>query len=143
MIRPAKALAPLLATCALSACASPDTWQVVGIATEPGLPTSVAGTSNFQLRGDRLKGATPCAEVEGSASLADATLQLHSLTIGPVADEAACTGAERHTHEQLVSLLQPGAAFDVRDTGPTERLLVLRTDAVDRPSVRVMTLAPQ
>lgn len=142
MIRPAKALAPLLATCALSACASPDTWQVVGIATEPGLPTSVAGTSNFQLRGDRLKGATPCAEVEGSASLADATLQLHSLTIGAVADEAACTGAERHTHEQLVSLLQPGAAFDVRDTGPTERLLVLRTDAVDRPSVRVMTLAP-
>lgn len=143
MIRPAKALAPLLATCALSACASPDTWQVVGIATHPDLPTSVAGTSNFQLRGDRLKGTTPCAEVEGSASLADATLQLHSLTIGAVADEAACTGAARHTHDQLAALLTPGAVFDVRDTGPTERLLVLRTDAVDRPSVRVMTLAPQ
>ena len=105
MIRPAKAFAPLLAACALSACASPDTWQVVGIATEPGLPTSVAGTSNFQLRGDHLRGATPCAEVEGSASLADATEVMDK---DPYVAAGALKARDVHEWNPVSNIFAPG-----------------------------------
>lgn len=147
-------LAPLAAACALTlgaaACSPPQTWQVVGISTDPGLPSSLpadaAGAANFRLRGDRLKGATPCATVDAKASLDDATLTLESVELGPTDD--ACTGGARHTHDQLAQLLTPGASFQIRETGPTERLLVLSTDnddtdnaaSLNPPSVRVMSL---
>ena len=40
-----KKLAPLAAACALAlgaaACSSPQTWQVVGVSTDPGLPSAL------------------------------------------------------------------------------------------------------
>lgn len=147
-----KKLAPLAAACALAlgaaACSSPQTWQVVGVSTDPGLPSALpadaAGAANFRLRGDHLRGATPCATVDARASLEGANLTLESVELGPTDD--TCTGGARHTHDQLAQLLTPGASFQIHETGPTERLLVLHTgggdgtEGLNPPSVRVMSL---
>lgn len=60
-------------SCGLSGCGGffgPGTWQVVGVYTDaslPGeLPADAAGKANFQIRGNTIRGTTPCAAVEGS-----------------------------------------------------------------------------
>lgn len=57
-----------------------------------------------------------------------------------VADADGCIGGSRYVHDTLTSLLTPGAAFDVRKLNDKEATLTVVSDAIDRPSIRVMAL---
>lgn len=143
MTRLAPLAAVLTTALALASCAAPTpTWQVMAIYTDPALPGALprdaAGKANVAVRGDTLRGTTPCAQVEGTIARDDATVTLTTITIG---EPEQCAGGSRHTHDQLVDLLSEGAVFSVRELSDTERLLTLAgTDAFDPPSIRLMAL---
>lgn len=140
-------------SCGLSGCGgffSPGTWQVVGVYTDaslPGeLPADAAGKANFQIRGNTIRGTTPCAAVEGTLekdTQNDADqVTLHTVTLEPPQEPGACAGGSRHVHDQLTQLLTPGAQFRIIRPSETERLLISAADEprADPPSIRVMLL---
>lgn len=140
-------------SCGLSGCGGffgTSTWQIVGVYTDaslPGeLPADAAGKANFQIRGNTIRGTTPCAAVEGSLDTNTKNdsdqVTLHTVTVEQPPEPDACVGGSRHVHDQLTQLLTPGAQFRIIRPSETERLLVSMADEprADPPSIRVMLL---
>lgn len=135
-------LAPVLAAAlALAGCATGQTWQVVGVYTDPSLPGALtpdaAGRANVTVRGDTFEGTTGCAEVEGSFEETEEQVAMREVAVGQL---GACTGGVRRTHDQLAGLFVEGAEFSVRRLSEYEVLLTSTADALDPPSVRLMLL---
>ena len=135
-----RALAALLAAAALTGCSAGETWQVVEVYTDPTLPGALPERATVRVEGSTFEGATPCAKLEGSFSLDDALLTLHALTHETPAD--SCVGAARYTHNQVMAVAKQGAVFEVRETSPSEKLLVSTEDRLDPPSIRVLRERP-
>ncbi|QYH19251.1 hypothetical protein JKI95_08635 [Corynebacterium aquatimens] len=130
----------------------------MAVYTNPGvpgdLPLDAAGKANVQVNDNQFEGTTPCAQVSGQLSREDAPsgdsaspTDLPTVTLTSVdlaAPDDTCIGGARYTHDQLASLLVPGATFSVRELSDTERLLVTVPDAaapqLDPPSIRLMRL---
>lgn len=141
------ALCALGMAAALSGCASGQTWQVVEVYTDPSVPGALPDRATFRVRGSTFEGTTPCARVEGSFSLNDATLTLTTAHQTPLPNDAdTCVGAGRYTHNQLMSVATEGAVFEVKETSASERLLVLSGHdegaVLDPPSIRVLRERP-
>lgn len=135
-----RALAALLAAAALTGCSAGETWQVVEVYTDPTVLGALPERATVRVEGSTFEGATPCARFEGSFSLDDATLTLHTLTHETPTD--SCVGADRYTHNQVMAVAKQGAVFEVRETSPSEKLLVSTRDSLDPPSIRVLRERP-
>lgn len=135
-----RALAALLAAAALTGCSAGETWQVVEVYTDPSVPGALPERATFRVHGSTFEGVTPCARLQGSFLLDDATLTLHTLT--PETPTNSCDGAARYTHDQVMAVAKEGAVFDVRETSPSEKLLVSTERLLDPPSIRVLRERP-
>ncbi|EEI17919.1 hypothetical protein [Corynebacterium lipophiloflavum] len=118
-----------------------ETWQVVALHTEPGtpgeLPADAAGKASLRIAGNSMTASTGCAPLRATVEQTHRRLTLVDVE---VADASGCIGGSRYVHDELTALLTPGAAFDVRKLNDKEATLTVVSDAVDRPSVRVMAL---
>lgn len=160
-----KALVLLGAAAALSACTpSPEpvegsilgqTWQVTDIFTEPGAPSTVSGAAAGAVHlvfGDSsATGSTGCAPIQADATFlrggdavpADDAEAVEFSGVGipdPAEAGMECSGTRAWAHEHMTRLITEGATFDMSATSPTEMVLTLRGDAVDRPALRLATL---
>lgn len=139
------AVAAALLPFTLAGCASGQTWQVVGLYTDPALPgdlpADVAGAVNFDVRDSRFAGETGCAAISGEFTDVEGGIEFTNVEVAGPGD---CSGGARHTHEQLAGLMVDGAAFDVRRMSEYEVLLTQRTDAhepgSEPKSIRLMLL---
>lgn len=134
-----RALAALLAATLVTGCSAGETWQVVEVYTDPTVPGALPERATVSVHGSSFEGATPCAKLQGSFLLDDATLTLHTLTPDTPTE---CTGAARYTHNQIMAVVKEGAVFEVRETAPSERLLVSTEGHLDPPSIRVLRERP-
>ncbi|RNE49858.1 hypothetical protein C5L39_00330 [Corynebacterium alimapuense] len=136
----------------LSACTSPveapvigTTWQITNIWLEPGepsgLPGSAAGRANLVFGETSITGYSSCSAIQGSVSFtkegepasaeeADA-ISFGQVEIEPPEDNCASI----RTHEQLVELLSPGSAFDLRHQNDFELILTQQVEILDRPAI--------
>lgn len=140
------AAAAMIFPLALAGCAGGQTWQVVGVYTDPelpgDLPADAAGAVNFGVRGSHFKGSTGCADVSGTYTEADGRVELSDVK---VADPGACGGGARHTHDQLAGLLVDGASYTLKRLSDYEVVLTAGGEgdddpAADRPAIRLMLL---
>lgn len=117
------------------------TWQVVALYTDPGtpggLPADAAGRASLRIAGDSMNAMTGCAPLRAKVEQTSERLTLVDVE---VANADGCIGGSRYVHDTLTSLLTPGAAFDVRKLNDKEATLTVVSDAIDRPSIRVMAL---
>lgn len=132
----------------VSACAAPQEstgvvgpmWQVTDIYTEPenpsAVPPSAAGAAALVFGETSATGFTGCSPIQASVTF-DAEESV--LTFDEVAIPAPedCTGGSAWTHESMSSLVQPGNSFDMRRPSPSEMVLTLRVDEINRPSLRL------
>lgn len=135
-----RALAALLAAAALTGCSAGETWQVVEVYTDPTVPGALPERATVRVQGSTFEGATPCARFEGSFTLDSATLAINTLT--KASRTETCVGAARYTHNQVMAVAKQGAVFEVRETSPSEKLLVSSEDRLDSPSIRVLRERP-
>lgn len=144
----------LIAAASLTACAdtirmTDSTWMVTNIYSSPDEPNVVSDlvvtqpTVNFGRAS--VSGHTGCAPFQGLAEFtlngeASTSNDADHLRFTEVEFDALpddCMGQERLVHDELVELL-PGA-FDVTRYGDTEILLTSDVDALDRPSIRMVS----
>ena len=104
---------------------------------ERGLPADAAGRASLRIAGDSMNAMTGCAPLRAKVEQTSERLTLVDVE---VADADGCIGGSRYVHDTLTSLLTPGAAFDVRKLNDKEATLTVVSDAIDRPSIRVMAL---
>lgn len=162
-----RALLLLAAAALLSACA-PDpapvegsligqTWQVTDIFTTPEAPSTVSGSAAGAVQlifgESSATGSTGCAPIQADATFlagrdpdpvpadeADAVVFSDVGVPDPGEAGMACEGTRAWAHEHMTRLLTEGATFDIDAVSPTEMVLTLRGDAVDRPALRLATL---
>lgn len=144
---------PLALALTLAACGSEPSWQVVAVHTDPGEPGALlddaAGLVNFTISPTELTGDTSCAPIsvaittdddgdEGDSDGGDgSTFTVDSVDVG---DAGSCEGGARHVHEQLTSILVPGAQFETEEFGDAELLWTSTADELYPPSIRLMRL---
>ena len=139
-MKPVRALVLALAL-PLAACGGDPTWQVVAVHTDPAVPGALladaAGLANFHISERKLDGSTACADLQASIRTEDDTFTIDEVEVGEAGD---CEGGARHVHEQLTSILVPGAQFRTEQLTDTELLWTSTEDTVEPPSVRLMSL---
>ncbi len=125
-------------------------WQITDIWTAPGqasalLPQS-AGLARLVFGEQSLSGHTGCVPIQGTVTFTRAGTPARAddadtLRIDHIEHRstAAADCPALHTHLQLEELLAPGAEFDLRHS-EREVSLTLRTDAVDRPAIRLAAI---
>lgn len=144
------ATVPLLAACGGQETAvAGSTWQITGLWTAPGdsgvLPGAAAGRAQLIFGETTVTGHTGCAPLQGTVSFTrdDApsrAREADALTFGAVEVEApaeGCEGPVRFVHEELVGLLAPETAFDLRHESEVELVLTRQGEAVDQPAIRL------
>ena len=134
-------------TLPLAACGGEQTWQVVAVHTDPTEPGALladaAGLANFTLTDSSLTGTTACADLDAAITTEDDAFTVDSVEMGDAAD---CDGGARHVHEQLTSIIVPGARFRVDHLTDSEMVFTATSDGpegepvVDPPSIRLMAL---
>ena len=139
-----------LASCVLLAgCASQPgeleetTWEVVAVYVEPATPGGVtpdaAGRAVLAFGPSSIAVQTGCAPLQARAEVSSDFVRLVEVKEGPLID--ACQGGTRLLHNHLTSLLTEGSEFDIRSYGedsPKELVMTKRTDAVDKPALRLV-----
>lgn len=135
----------------LAACDGEQTWQVVAVHTDPAEPGALladaAGLANFTITDSSLTGTTACADLDAAITTEeygeDDAFTVDSVEVGDAAD---CDGGARHVHEQLTSIIVPGARFRVDHLTDSEMVFTATSDGpegetvVDPPSIRLMAL---
>lgn len=134
-------------TLPLAACGGEQTWQVVAVHTDPAEPGALladaAGLANFTLTDSSLTGTTACAGLDAAITAEDDAFTVDSVEVGDAAD---CDGGALHVHEQLTSIIVPGARFRVDHLTDSEMVFTATSDGpegepvVDPPSIRLMAL---
>lgn len=132
----------LLAGCS----AEPDhvlggrTWEVTAVYTDPNVPGAVpadaAGRALVVFGAESLTARTACAPLQAGASIDDGVVQLKGVRVGDVRED--CIGGSRRVHDQLTALLTEGAEFDVTHLTDDVITLKLRSDALDRPTIKLV-----
>lgn len=132
----------LLAGCS----AEPDhvlggrTWEVTAVYTDPNVPGAVpadaAGRALVVFGAESLTARTACAPLQAGASIDDGVVQLKGVRVGDVRED--CIGGSRRVHDQLTGLLTEGAEFDVTHLTDDVITLKLRSDALDRPTIKLV-----
>jgi len=132
----------LLAGCS----AEPDhvlggrTWEVTAVYTDPDVPGAVpadaAGRALVVFGAESLTARTACAPLQAGAEIRDDTLRLKGVRVGDVRED--CMGGSRRVHDQLTGLLTEGAEFDVTHLTDDVITLKLRSDALDRPTIKLV-----
>lgn len=139
-----------LASCVLLAgCASQPgeleetTWEVVAVYVDPSTPGGVtpdaAGRAVLAFGPSSIAVQTGCAPLQARAEVSSDFVRLVEVKEGPLID--ACQGGTRLLHNHLTSLLTEGSEFDIRSYGedsPKELVITKRTDAVDKPALRLV-----
>lgn len=131
----------------LTACSSePDhvlggrTWEVTAVYVDPETPGAVpgdaAGRALIVFGAESLTARTACAPLQAGAEIHDDTLRLKGVRVGDVNDD--CIGGSRRVHEQLTGLLTEGAEFDVAHLTDGVITLKLRSDDLDRPTIKLV-----
>ena len=102
-----------------------------------------AGLANFTITDSSLTGTTACADLDAAITTEDDAFTVDSVEVGDAAD---CDGGARHVHEQLTSIIVPGARFRVDHLTDSEMVFTATSDGpegervVDPPSIRLMAL---
>ena len=132
----------LLAGCS----AEPDhvlggrTWEVTAVYTDPDVPGAVpadaAGRALVVFGAESLTARTACAPLQAGASIDDDVVRLEGVRVGDVRED--CIGGSRRIHDQLTELLTEGAEFDVAHLTDDVITLKLRSDALDRPTIKLV-----
>lgn len=132
----------LLAGCS----AEPDhvlgdrTWEVTAVYTDPDVPGAVpadaAGRALVVFGAESLTARTACAPLQAGASIDDGVVRLKGVRVGDVRED--CIGGSRRVHDQLTGLLTEGAEFDVTHLTDDVITLKLRSDALDRPTIKLV-----
>lgn len=132
----------LLAGCS----AEPDhvlggrTWEVTAVYTDPDVPGAVpadaAGRALVVFGAESLTARTACAPLQAGASIDDGVVQLKGVRVGDVRED--CIGGSRRVHDQLTGLLTEGAEFDVTHLTDDVITLKLRSDVLDRPTIKLV-----
>lgn len=132
----------LLAGCS----AEPDhvlggrTWEVTAVYTDPDVPGAVpadaAGRALVVFGAESLTARTACAPLQAGASIDDGVVQLKGVRVGDVRED--CIGGSRRVHDQLTGLLTEGAEFDITHLTDDVITLKLRSDALDRPTIKLV-----
>lgn len=139
-----------LASCVLLAgCASQPgeleetTWEVVAVYVDPATPGGVtpdaAGRAVLAFGPSSIAVQTGCAPLQARAEVSSDFVRLVEVKEGPLID--ACQGGTRLLHNHLTSVLTEGSEFDIRSYGedsPKELVMTKRTDAVDKPALRLV-----
>ena len=139
-----------LASCVLLAgCASQPgeleetTWEVVAVYVDPATPGGVtpdaAGRAVLAFGPSSIAVQTGCAPLQARAEVSSDFVRLVEVKEGPLID--ACQGGTRLLHNHLTSLLTEGSEFDIRSYGedsPKELVMTKRTDALDKPALRLV-----
>ena len=139
-----------LASCVLLAgCASQPgeleqtTWEVVAVYVDPATPggvtTDAAGRAVLAFGPSSIAVQTGCAPLQARAEVSNDFVRLVEVKEGPLIDD--CLGGTRTLHTHLTSLLTEGSEFDIRSYGedsPKELVMTKRTDAVDKPALRLV-----
>ena len=131
----------------LTACsAEPDhvlggrTWEVTAVYTDPDVPGAVladaAGRALVVFGAESLTARTACAPLQAGAEIRDDTLRLKGVRVGDVRED--CMGGSRRVHDQLTGLLTEGAEFDFTHLTDDVITLKLRSDALDRPTIKLV-----
>ncbi len=160
-----RALVLLAAAATLAAC-TPEpapvegsligqTWQVTDIFTEPEAPSTVSGSAAGAVEivfGDSTAtGSTGCAPLQADVRFVSGqdavpadeaeAVEFREVGIPDPADAGMpCEGTRAWAHGHMTRLLTDGATFDIESVSPTEMVLTLRGDAVDRPALRLAAL---
>lgn len=138
-------------TLPLAACGGEQTWQVVAVHTDPAEPGALladaAGLANFTITDSSLTGTTACADLDAAITTEDdAEDDAFTVDSVEVGDAADCDGGALHVHEQLTSIIVPGARFRVDRLTDSEMVFTATSDGpegepvVDPPSIRLMAL---
>lgn len=139
-MKPVLALALALAL-PLAACGAAPDWQIVAVHTDPAEPGALladaAGLAHFRISESELDGDTACAPLKATITTEEDTFTIDEVEVGDADD---CEGGARHVHEQLTSILVPGAQFRTEQLTDTELVWTSTEDAVNPPSVRLMSL---
>lgn len=132
----------LLAGCS----AEPDhvlggrTWEVTAVYTDPNVPGAVpadaAGRALVVFGAESLTARTACAPLQAGASIDDGVVQLKGVRVGDIRED--CIGGSRRVHDQLTGLLTEGAEFDITHLTDDVITLKLRSDALDRPTIKLV-----
>ena len=134
----------LLAACAPQPGELEDTtWEVVAVYVDPATPGGVtpdaAGRAVLAFGPSSIAVQTGCAPLQARAEVSSDFVRLVEVKEGPLID--ACQGGTRLLHNHLTSLLTEGSEFDIRSYGedsPKELVMTKRTDAVDKPALRLV-----
>ena len=132
----------LLAGCS----AEPDhvlggrTWEVTAVYTDPNVPGAVpadaAGRALVVFGAESLTARTACAPLQAGASIDDDVVRLKGVRVGDIRED--CIGGSRRVHDQLTGLLTEGAEFDVTHLTDDVITLKLRSDVLDRPTIKLV-----
>lgn len=142
-----KRYAAALCLLPLAACApAPDhvlagrTWEVTAVYTDPDTPGAVpadaAGRALVVFGAESLTARTACAPLQAGADISDGEVRLKGVRVGDVRED--CIGGSRRVHDQLTGLLTEGAEFDVAHLTDDVITLKLRSDALDRPTIKLV-----
>lgn len=140
-------LLPLVCLLPLAACSpAPNhvladrTWEVTAVYTDPDMPGAVpsdaAGRAIIVFGAESLTARTACAPLQAGADVTDSEVRLKGVRVGDIRDD--CIGGSRRVHEQLTGLLTEGAEFDVAHLTDDVITLKLRTDSLDRPTIKLV-----
>ncbi|GAB2518628.1 hypothetical protein CATRI_11310 [Corynebacterium atrinae] len=138
---------------ALAACSAPQptiteaTWEVINVWTSPDTPAAVPHGGSLAFGEASLAGTTGCSPIQGAVTFTRdgdtvAAKDAEAVTIDRIEIEPApanCRAA--WTHEQLSSLLVPGATFDLHQPNDSELTLTLRGEEIDRPAIGLSSLS--
>lgn len=131
----------------LAACSTPPdhvlagrTWEVTAVYTDPDIPGAVpidaAGRAIVVFGAESLNAQTACAPLQAGAEIHDDTLRLKGVRVGDIHDD--CIGGSRRVHDQLTGLLTEGAEFDITHLTDDVITLKLRSDVLDRPTMKLV-----
>lgn len=142
-----KRLAAAACLIPLAACSpAPDhvlagrTWEVTALYTDPdtpgALPIDAAGRALIVFGAESLTARTACAPLQAGAEVSDNEVHLKGVRVGDARED--CIGGSRRVHDQLTSVLTEGAEFDVTHLTDDVITLKLRSDALDRPTIKLV-----
>lgn len=142
-----KRVLPVAACLLLAGCSpAPDhvlggrTWEVTAVYTDPDTPGAVpadaAGRALVVFGAESLTARTACAPLQAGADISDGEVRLKGVRVGDVRED--CIGGSRRVHDQLTGLLTKGAEFDVAHLTDDVITLKLRSDALDRPTIKLV-----
>lgn len=127
-------------------------WQVVSIYTSPEaastVPESLANVPQLSFGESSLVGSTGCSQFRGQVSYLGGEKRSNirdadTLKIDEIEYSAAnqdCLGSASWADGHMRNLLASGHEFDMRMNPNNQLILTLRTDAIDSPGLRMVSL---